>query len=37
MHVAHVDHALTMRSVELFATEVAPLVRERLAALPTNA
>ena len=28
---AHVDHALTMRSIELFGTEVAPLVRERLA------
>jgi probable LLM family oxidoreductase len=27
MHVAHVDHALTMRSIELFGTEVAPLVR----------
>jgi probable LLM family oxidoreductase len=37
MHVAHVDHALTMRSIELFGTEVAPLVRERLAAVPTNA
>jgi probable LLM family oxidoreductase len=37
MHVAHVDHALTMRSIELFGTEVAPLVRERLAAMPTNA
>lgn len=32
LHVSHVDHALTMRSIELFATEVAPLVRERLAA-----
>jgi probable LLM family oxidoreductase len=27
MHVAHVDHALTMRSIELFGTQVAPLVR----------
>ena len=27
MHVAHVDHARTMRSIELFGTEVAPLVR----------
>jgi probable LLM family oxidoreductase len=32
MHVAHVDHAKTMRSIELFGTEVAPLVREELAA-----
>jgi probable LLM family oxidoreductase len=31
MHVAHVDHAKTMRSIQLFGTEVAPLVRERLA------
>jgi probable LLM family oxidoreductase len=31
MHVAHVDHSKTMRSIELFATEVTPLVRERLA------
>jgi probable LLM family oxidoreductase len=37
MHVSHVGHALTMRSIELFGTEVAPLVRERLAAMPTNA
>ena len=35
MHVSHVDHAKTMRSIELFGTEVVPLVRERLAALPT--
>lgn len=28
LHVSHVDHALTMRSIELFATEVAPIVRE---------
>jgi probable LLM family oxidoreductase len=34
MHVSHVDHAKTMRSIELFGTEVVPLVRERLAALP---
>ena len=27
LHVAHVDHAKTMRSIELFGTEVAPLVR----------
>jgi alkanesulfonate monooxygenase SsuD/methylene tetrahydromethanopterin reductase-like flavin-dependent oxidoreductase (luciferase family) len=32
MHAAHVDHALTMRSLELFGTEVAPLVRQELAA-----
>ena len=31
MHVSHVGHALTMRSIELFGSEVAPLVRERLA------
>ena len=33
MHVSHVDHVKTMRSIELFGTEVVPLVRERLAAL----
>ncbi len=33
MHVSHVDHAATMRSIELFGTEVAPLVRERVGAL----
>ncbi len=27
LHVSHVGHAATMRSIELFATEVAPLVR----------
>lgn len=27
MHASHVGHAQTMRSIELFATEVAPLVR----------
>ena len=27
MHAAHVDHPKTMKSIELFATEVAPLVR----------
>jgi probable LLM family oxidoreductase len=32
LHAAHVDHALTMRSIELFGTEVAPLVRQELAA-----
>ena len=36
MHVSHVDHARTMRSIELFGTEVAPLVRERLAAVPVT-
>ena len=30
MHVSHVDHAKTMRSIELFGSEVAPLVRKRL-------
>jgi probable LLM family oxidoreductase len=30
LHVSHVDHALSMRSIELFATEVAPLVRAEL-------
>ncbi len=30
MHASHVDHARTMRSIELFATEVAPLVRAEL-------
>lgn len=36
MHVAHVDHALTMRSIELFATEVAPMVREAVAVVPVG-
>ena len=27
LHTAHVDHARTLRSIELFATEVAPLVQ----------
>ena len=36
MHVSHVDHARTMRSIELFGTEVAPLVRERLASVPVT-
>ena len=35
LHAAHVDHALTMRSIELFGTEVAPLVRQELAARST--
>lgn len=30
LHVAHVGHALTMRSIELFATEVVPRVRKRI-------
>jgi probable LLM family oxidoreductase len=29
MHTSHVGHELTMRSIELFATKVAPLVRSR--------
>ncbi len=37
LHTAHVDHAATMRSIELFATEVKPLVQERLAATPAFA
>ena len=32
MHAAHVGHAATMRSIELFGTQVAPLVAERLSA-----
>jgi probable LLM family oxidoreductase len=32
LHTAHVGHAATMRSIELFGTQVAPLVAERLAA-----
>jgi len=32
LHIAHVDHALIMRSIELFGAEVAPLVRQELAA-----
>ena len=31
LHAAHVGHAATMRSIELFGTRVAPLVAERLA------
>ena len=29
LHTSHVGHDLTMRSIELFATKVAPLLRER--------
>ena len=29
MHISHVGHDLTMRSIELFATKVAAIVRER--------
>jgi probable LLM family oxidoreductase len=29
LHTSHVGHNLTMRSIELFATKVAPLVRDR--------
>ena len=36
MHVSHVDHARTMRSIELFGTEVVPLVQDRLAAAPAT-
>ncbi len=36
MHVSHVDHVKTMRSIELFATEVVPLVQERLALAPAS-
>ncbi len=36
MHVSHVDHARTMRSIELFGTEVVPLVQDRLAAAPVT-
>ena len=32
LHVSHVDHARSMRSIELFGTEVAPLVRQELGA-----
>jgi hypothetical protein len=32
LHVSHVDHAKTMRSIELFGAEVAPLVRQELGA-----
>ncbi len=31
LHASHVDHTKTMKSIELFATEVAPLVREATA------
>jgi probable LLM family oxidoreductase len=31
LHAAHVDHASSMRSIELFGAEVAPLVRKELA------
>jgi probable LLM family oxidoreductase len=30
LHVSHVDHARSMRSIELFGTEVAPLVRDEV-------
>jgi len=29
LHTSHVGHELTMRSIELFATKVAPSVRDR--------
>ena len=29
LHTSHVGHDLTMRSIELFATKVAGIVRER--------
>jgi alkanesulfonate monooxygenase SsuD/methylene tetrahydromethanopterin reductase-like flavin-dependent oxidoreductase (luciferase family) len=32
LHVSHVDHAKTIRSIELFGAEVAPLVRQELGA-----
>ena len=32
LHTAHVGHELTLRSIELFASEVKPLVQQRLAA-----
>ena len=32
LHTAHVGHDLTMRSIELFATEVKPMVLQRLGA-----
>jgi alkanesulfonate monooxygenase SsuD/methylene tetrahydromethanopterin reductase-like flavin-dependent oxidoreductase (luciferase family) len=32
LHVSHVDHQKTMQSIELFGTEVAPLVRQELGA-----
>ena len=32
LHAAHVGHRETMRSIELFGTQFAPLVAERLAA-----
>jgi probable LLM family oxidoreductase len=35
MHASHVSHALTMRSIELFGSEVAPLVRERVGVTAT--
>ena len=34
LHVSHVDHAKTMRSIELSGTEVAPLVHQEMAARP---
>jgi probable LLM family oxidoreductase len=34
LHTSHVGHELTMRSIELFATEVAPSVRDRSRPLP---
>ena len=32
LHTSHVGHELTLRSIELFASEVKPLVQQRLAA-----
>ena len=29
LHTSHVGHDLTLRSIELFATKVAPIVRDR--------
>jgi probable LLM family oxidoreductase len=34
LHVSHVDHTKSMRSIELFGSEVAPMVRERLGSQP---
>ncbi len=36
LHVSHVDHARTMRSIELFGSQVAPLVRQAVGGPPVD-
>ena len=37
LHTSHVGHDLTMRSIELFATKVAAIVRDRSRSLRARA